>query len=341
MILRNIFPILLCGLLGGCNYFRISSEKPNTAAFDLAQVRQDMLPLDLETPYKPSEAIIPYFQFYDLAPTNAAHYFGTVVSENHTLASHIFIPPNPQGTLFLIHGYFDHTGTLSKLIAAGLANHYAIVSWDLPGHGLSSGVRTETGEFELCAKQFTDLVQRSENILPRPFHLVTHSTGCSIAIEYMHNAPTNAFEQIVFLAPLIRHAHWHWAKFGYTLAKPFTQTIRRRDKKNSSDPVYLAFVKKDPLHSSVLSFEYLKDLYAWEKQVRNDPVWPGSLLIIQGDADKIVDWKYNLEFLRAKIQHPEIHLVPGARHQLANERTELRDAVFELIFNPLEEKIKP
>lgn len=338
MILRNGISILLCGLLGGCHYFRTSSEKPNTSAFDLAQVRQDMLPLDLKTSYKPTEAIQAYFRFYDLDPTNATHYFGTVVSENNTLASHVFIPPSPQGTLFLIHGYFDHTGTFSKLIAAGLANHYAIVSWDLPGHGLSSGGRTETGKFELCAKQFNDLVHRSDNILPKPFHLITHSTGCSIALEYMYNTKSNAFDQIVFLAPLIRHTHWGWAKFSYTLAKPFTKTIRRRKKKNSSDPAYLAFVKADPLHSSVLSFGYLVDLYAWEKQIRNNPVWPGSVLIIQGDADTVVDWKYNLDFLRAKIQRPEIHLIPGARHQLANEREELRTPIFDLIFSRLQDR---
>jgi len=336
----HVIVILLCGLLCGCTYFRNPSEKSNTTSFDLAQVRCDMLPLDLKTPYEPTAAIKAFFQFYDLAPTNAAHYFGTVVSENHTLATHVFIPQNHRGTLFLLHGYFDHTGNLSKLIAAGLENHYAVVSWDLPGHGLSSGDRTDTGEFELCAKQFMDIVQRSEGILPHPFHLIAHSTGCSIAIEYMRNAQTNAFDQIVFLAPLIRHKQWGWAKFGYTITKPFTKTIRRRNKKSSSDKAYLAFVEKDPLHSKVLSFEYLKDLYAWEKQVRNYPVWPGSVLVIQGDADKIVDWKYNLDFLRAKIQHPDIKLVPGARHQLANEREELRNPIFDLII-PLQEKTTP
>jgi lysophospholipase len=341
MIPQTITLAFLCGLLSGCNYFRNANESPNTSAFDLNQVKADMQPLNLKTPHPPTEQIQRYFQFYNLAPTNALHYFGTVVSENDTLAAHVFIPDTPKGTLFLLHGYFDHTGTFSKLIAEGLSRHYTIVSWDLPGHGLSSGDRTDIGEFDLCAKQFKDIVQRTENSLPHPFFLITHSTGCSIALEYMYNSPSNAFDQIVFMAPLVHHAHWGWSKLGYTIAKPFVHTLRRRDKKNSSDPTYLAFVKNDPLHSGSLSLEFLDDLYAWEKQIQNDPVWPGSLLIIQGDADTVVDWKYNLKFLRKKIQLPEIYLIPGARHQLANEREELRDQVFDIIFTHLDPSPEP
>jgi len=337
MMFKKAIPILLCGLLGGCNYFRNSSDKTDTGGFDLEQVKADMRPLTLKTPYRPTPEIQRYFEFYGLAPTNAAHYFGTVESEGHTLAAHVFIPENPRGTLFLLHGYFDHTGTYSKLIARGLAQHYAIVCWDLPGHGLSSGDRTDTGAFDLCAKQFTDLVQRSSGILPQPSHIVAHSTGCSIALEYLYNTPTAPFDKIVFLAPLVRHTHWGWSKFGYAIARPFVQTLRRHGKENSSDPAYRAFVKKDPLHSGRLSLEFLDDLYTWEKQLQEKPQWPGSILVIQGDADTVVDWKYNLEFLHEKIRHLDVCLVPGARHQLANEREELRNQVFDLIFNYLEQ----
>jgi alpha-beta hydrolase superfamily lysophospholipase len=333
---NHVIAVLFCGFLESCSYFRDASEKPNTTAFDPAQVRREMVPLNLKTPYHPTKEIEAYFQFYQLDDPDVEHYFGTIVSENSALAAHVFIPTNPRGTLFLIHGYFDHTGTFSKLIAAGLAHHYAVVSWDLPGHGISSGDRTDTGSFDRCARQFVDIVQRSETELPKPFHLISHSTGCSIAIEYIHNSSTNAFDQVVFLAPLIRHAHWGFGKFGYFIANPFSNKIRRRDKKNTSDTEYLAFVKQDPLHSGILSFEYLEDLYAWEKQVQNDSVWPGSVLIIQGDRDTVVDWKYNLEFLRKKIKHPEVHLISGARHQLTNESDAFRNQVFDIIFQQLD-----
>jgi len=335
MTLQKTLVFLLFGSLCGCNYFRTDSEQPDLCAFNLAQIQKDLRPLKLNAPYKPTKEIKRYFAFYDLDSTNVAHYFGTVVSENHTLVAHVFIPENPKGTLFLLHGYFDHTGTYSKLIKQALSNHYAIASWDLPGHGLSSGERTDVGPFELCANQFVDIMQRAENKLPRPFYLIAHSTGCSIAMEYMYNAPVQRFEKIIFLAPLVHHKYWSWSKVGYFIAKPFTKTIRRRDKKNSSDPTYLAFVKKDPLHSGSLSLKFLDDLFRWEKQIQNAPVWPGSVFILQGDADTVVDWKYNLKFLQKKIQHPEIHFIHSAHHQLCNEQKKIRAEVFSLIFTEL------
>ena len=330
-----IMILIIVPFLSGCNYFRTSSELPNTQAFDLEQVKKEIKPLSLQEPYLPTEAISDYFNFYDLNPTNAQHFFGSVKSKGHTLVAHIFLPQHPRGTLFPLHGYFDHTGTLSKLIAEGLANEFAVVTWDLPGHGLSSGNRTETGDFDLCAKQFIDIMARAEPVLPKPLNLIAHSTGCSIALEYVYDRKTNAFDQIIFLAPLIQHEHWGWAKFGYTISKPFTNQVRRRDKKNSSDEAYLAFVKQDPLHSSTLSYEYLEDLYAWEKTLDEYPVWPGTITVIQGEDDDIVNWDHNLEFLNRKIQHLQVYMIPGGKHQLANERPELRDQAFKLIFEAI------
>jgi alpha-beta hydrolase superfamily lysophospholipase len=335
---RTILLVLLSSLFCSCVYFRDENVQPDTTGFDQAQVKQDMTELDITKPYTPTPAIRDYFNFYSLNPTNAQHYFGTIESKSEVLAAHVFIPLEPRGTLFLIHGYFDHTGTLARLIAAALEENYAVVSWDLPGHGLSSGDRTDTGQFSLCAEQFIDIVQRSAEHLPQPIHLVAHSTGSSIAIEYMHNPDPDVFSKMVFLAPLVRHAHWGWGKFGYAISNPFVNKVRRREKTNSTDEAYLAFVKKDPLHSAVLSYDYLGDLYAWEKQVRKYPVWPESVCIIQGDKDTVVSWKYNTKFLETKFETTELHLIHGAKHQLVNESDNYRNQVFELIFNYLEQK---
>ena len=63
-----------------------------------------------------------YFQYHDLK-----------------IAVHVYLPKNPIGTIFLLHGYFDHAGSLSFMINAALKRNYAIMTYDLPGHGNSSG----------------------------------------------------------------------------------------------------------------------------------------------------------------------------------------------------------
>ena len=57
--------------------------------------------------------------------------------------------------------------------------------------------------------------------------------------------------------------------------------------------------------------------------------------LFNGDQDDIVDWEYNIKFLQAKIQKVDLFIIPGARHQLANESEELRALAFELIFDYL------
>ncbi len=82
---------------------------------------------------------ITYFNAYDLLCDNCEHLFGTFTSGDHTLAGHIFIPAEPRATVLLMHGYFDHTGTLSQTIHHLIARGYQVAAYDMPGHGLSSG----------------------------------------------------------------------------------------------------------------------------------------------------------------------------------------------------------
>lgn len=303
-----------------------------TLALDLDQLREDLKPLDVSVPYEPTPAVANYFNFYNLCPANAQHWFGTVTSGGETLAAHLFLPQNPVGTIFLVHGFLDHTATLSKLIHEGLARNYAVVSWDLPGHGLTSGERTETGDFASCAGQLEDILERVKDRLPQPVHLIAHSTGASIAMEYLYHTETRHFDQIVLLAPLVRHEHWGWGKFGYAIADPFTDHIGRKESTSSSDEDFLEFLRKDPLRIESVSFEYLEDLYAWEKRVREYPELEDPILIVQGDRDEVVEWEYNLELLQEKMPNAEIRIIAGARHQLANEIDEYRTQVFGLAF---------
>lgn len=306
-------------------------------ALDLDQLRKDLKPLDVSLPYKPTPAAQDYFNFYNLNPANTQHWFGTVTSRGETLAVHLILPQNPVGTIFLVHGFLDHTATLSKLIHEGLARNYAIVAWDLPGHGLSSGERTETGDFAFCADELEAVLERVKDRLPRPVHLIAHSTGASIAMEYLYHSETERFDRIVLLAPLVRHEHWGWGKFGWAITRAFTDHIGRKETVNSSDDAYLEFARNDPLGIEAISYEYLEDLYEWEKRVRGYPECESPILILQGDRDEVVEWEYNLEFLQEKMPNAEIRIIPGARHQLANEIDEYRIRVFDLVFGWLSE----
>ena len=52
------------------------------------------------------------------------------------------------------------------------------------------------------------------------------------------------------------------------------------------------------------------------------------VMIVQGTDDRILDWEYNLVFLKKILDTVEIEMVSGADHQLVNEAPDLRDEVF-------------
>jgi len=56
-----------------------------------------------------------------------------------------------------------------------------------------------------------------------------------------------------------------------------------------------------------------------------------SPLIIQGEADMTVDWRYNLGVLQDKFRQPEILRLSEARHHLANENETLRRRYFDFL----------
>ncbi|MED5413144.1 MAG: alpha/beta fold hydrolase, partial [Pseudomonadota bacterium] len=70
-----------------------------------------------------------------------SHRMGLLRSYNFDLVCQSFCTSldKQKGTVFIIHGYFDHTGLYGHLIKHCLQKGLTVISFDLPGHGLSSG----------------------------------------------------------------------------------------------------------------------------------------------------------------------------------------------------------
>ena len=69
----------------------------------------------------------------------AQQHLGRIDVDGFSVATQIWKPPVARGTLLILHGYYDHMGLYRHLIQWALEQHYAVLAFDLPGHGLSSG----------------------------------------------------------------------------------------------------------------------------------------------------------------------------------------------------------
>ncbi len=247
---------------------------------------------------------------------------GWVASGEFQLMTHCWTQADARANLLLVHGYFDHTGIYDKLIEYGLSRQCNVLMFDLPGHGLSSGERAVIDDFADYAAAVASVLETVA--LPAlPLHVIAQSTGCAALMSFAATRPW-PFERSVFLAPLVRPAGWLGVRLGHSLLSPFTETLQRNFNENSSDHDFLQFVRSDPLQCHRVSLRWIGALKHWLATLSRDDLGVGPVLVLQGDRDGTVDWRYNVKAVLKLFPESRVTYLAGAGHQLANESEDIR-----------------
>lgn len=297
--------------------------KPTLSPRQLAALRRE-LPLFGEGV---ASALLQRFcQFYsiDFAErlSQLEYTAGRVESGAYSLMVHRWVQPGATSNLFLIHGYFDHTGLFGKLVDWALSRRCNVLSFDLPGHGLSTGEPAVIEDFGDYSCAIADVLV-TVSLPQRPLWVMAQSTGAAAVMDYAvrYDWP---FKAAVLLAPLIRPASWWSIKAAHSVLHPFISSVRRNFVENSSDSDFLEFVRVDPLQSDRISLRWIGALRRWLAALSHDNLGVGPALIIQGDADTTVDWRYNIAIIEQLFPESKVIYLPKAGHQLANESDRLR-----------------
>lgn len=99
----------------------------------------------------------------------------------------------------------------------------------------------------------------------------------------------------------------------------FLDSVPRTFAENSSDIEFLAFVRTEPLQSHQISLRWVGALRLWLRALKHRDLGVGPALIIQGDEDGTVDWRYNVGVVRKLFPSSRVEYLSGAGHHLANE----------------------
>ncbi|MCB1705788.1 MAG: alpha/beta hydrolase [Halioglobus sp.] len=291
----------------------------------LQQLREQLPPF--ADGVAPSPALAAFCSIYGLDFTTrypgVSHVAGRVTSGAYALAVHQWCQPGARANLLLLHGYFDHSGLFGKLVDWGLAHGCNVLIFDLPGHGLSSGAPAVIDDFAEYSCAIHDVLSAVD--LPTlPWWVMAQSTGCAALVDYAgkHHWP---FAATVLLAPLVRPAGWLGINIAHRILNPFITGVPRTFAENSSDREFLAFIKRDPLQCRRTSLRWIAALRRWLGQLRPHDLGVGPALVVQGDADGTVDWRYNVPFTCRLFPGSRVLYLPGAGHQLANESAAIRD----------------
>lgn len=321
MLLSGVFTI------AGCNGSRLMTEPK----YSIDRIRGDISPLNSK-PAASSEPVNYYFDYFGLDPENyiegVTHSFGSFDSAGFTIAAHIYMPKNPKATVVIMHGYLNHCGQLKHIIRHLLENGYAVCAYDMPGHGLSTGKDAWMDDFDRYAAVMQDFKPIVAQHCPGPYSVMAFSHGACPVIQTHLQGEENFYEKTILIAPLVRPVAWRHAQITYRLYWPFRESVPRLTRKNTSDKEFLQFNKGfDFLHKRRVPLIWVRALEKWNTKITSLPATKKKILIIQGDKDMTVDWKYNTKFLAGKFDTTEV-VLNNARHELFNEEEGIKNRVF-------------
>lgn len=264
-----------------------------------------------------------YLNYYGITTTNVVtHGFGYFMAAGYRIAAHYWLPPNPQGSLLIMHGYFDHTGLYGNAIKFGLEQNYAVFMFDLPGHGLSSGVKASIESFDEYSHVLHHFLQVISPLAEQPLDVIAQSTGASVLLNHWRLYPSQShlYQSWSLLAPLIRPYRWLWYVGLVRVLNIFIDHVPRKFSATTGNPTFAHFIEHDdPLQARVLSLQWTSALRHWLQDVEQTPVVSIPVQLFQGEQDTTVDGTYNIAFLKTLCEQLQVKRLPNAGHHLINE----------------------
>ncbi len=287
-------------------------------------------------------ALAEYFEFYhsDLYRDyeELDQRIGWLETDDYRIVMQSFVPADALSTVFLFHGYFDHAGIYHHLIRFLVEHRFAVVIYDMPGHGLSSGEPTSISSFDQYQDALDACLSACEAHLPKPFHAVGQSTGGAVLIDRLMREAGQAqsFDKVVLLAPLVRPVAWGGVARLHTVVSPFLKVWHRSFSQNSTDVRFVKFLKeRDPLQSKWLAVDWVGALKEWIPKMEKASGLQRKVAIVQGTDDMTVDWKHNILVLRSLFKEVKVVYIEGGRHHLVNECVTKRQQAFAAILSEL------
>lgn len=253
----------------------------------------------------------------------------TTLSTADGIQLHIEDSPvaNAKAAVVLTHGIGEHCSRYDHVRAAFNAAGYAFHTYDLRGHGRSSGRRVHTPSLERLLDDVALIVGRAREQSPgRNVFVYGHSMGGNITLNFALRRPAG-------LSGVIATSPWlvlpapppaliaGVARLLNRIAPEVTFQRPRDPSLLSRDPAVVAAAETDPLTSHVITarqFVELSEGAAYALAHAADLRMP--LYLAHGRADAVTSMHGTQQFYEAASSADKtLNLYDGAFHELHNE----------------------
>ncbi len=261
-------------------------------------------------------------------PQTVWHQAGTIpwVHGNtaERLGINVFSPAGPsRGVVLFVHGYLAHAADFAYTFSLLTGQGWTVVTVDLPGHGLSTGVRADIDTFDDYGRAVRSWLGwfHAQN-LPGPVVLLAHSLGTAASLEALWQPDVPVPDQVIFCAPLLR-VLWHkWLVVGEKVAG---WALREVPSQLGTDGY---------LDGTAATVHWFTVLRQWLRRLDDRPSLNLPLTIVSGDQDQVVDQAWNRARYRRLVPHHRYVLLPGLDHVFLTspqERAAAHERLLDLI----------
>lgn len=253
-------------------------------------------------------------------------------------------PPETRAVVCLVHGHGEHSERYAGMADVfGLAG-FALLAFDLRGHGRSEGKRGHAPSYEALMSDIALLLEEAASRYPGlPYLLYGHSLGGNLVAYYvLKNRPPLA--GVILSAPLFQLAFqppkWKTALleilYALHLSIPISTGIRRNDL--ARDAEVLERYSSDPLaHKRITPQLALDMLRNGEWILQHAAAFPLPVLLMHGRSDEVTSVEASMEFASRAGQRCTLEIWDGFYHELHNEPE--KDQVFSCMLDWVKQRI--
>lgn len=244
---------------------------------------------------------------------------------------------SPSGVIIMIHGLGEHIDRYHHWAKRFNKNGWAVLAYDLRGHGKSEGKRGN-GNYVAHLNDIDTIFAHARRLFGHlPKILYGHSMGGNLALGYEITRKPH-IDRLIVTSPWLQLVNPPPVPI-VLLSKVLIKTFPTFTTTNGLNPKFISRDKKicddyhqDPMVHNKISASTFLQMQEWAEFIlKNKHKINVPLLLMHGTADQITLWQGSQQFALETSENTHLKLWPDCYHELHNELC--NDDVFNYISN--------
>lgn len=231
-----------------------------------------------------------------------------------------------KAAVALVHGLGEHVGRYAHVGQAFAEAGYALIGFDLRGHGKSEGPRGHTPAYDALMDDIGQFLEQVKARYERlPLFLYGHSLGGNFVLNYaLRRSPkvsgviaTDPWLKLAFQPPALQVA---LGRMMNKIAPGFTQHSGLEIAALSRDPGIVKAYVNDPLvHDKITARLFVETYESGLWALEHAANFPLPLLLMHGTADRITSVDASRQFAERGGEKVTWRAWDGWYHEIHNE----------------------